>query len=164
MSLGLLVLFFDRAIIINDQGIFTGGSNNLGDLPFHLGAIYAFTEGASFPPDNPNFAGVKFTYPFLADLTTAMFIKFGVGVREAVLVQNVGWAFSLLVVLERLVLKLVNDRLAAKLAPVLLFLSGGLGFVVFLVTILARQKAFSSFSGIYLRTTPSATSSAGAIR
>ena len=140
VSLGLLVLFFDRAIIINDQGIFTGGSNNLGDLPFHLGAIYAFTEGASFPPDNPNFAGVKFTYPFLADLTTAMFIKLGVGVREAMLVKNVGWAFSLLVVLERLVLKLVNDRLAAKLAPVLLFLSGGLGFVVFFGDYLGQTK------------------------
>ncbi len=140
VSLGLLVLFFDRAIIINDQGIFTGGSNNLGDLPFHLGAIYAFTEGASFPPDNPNFAGVKFTYPFLADLTTAMFMKLGVGVREAMLVKNVGWAFSLLVVLERLVLKLVNDRLAAKLAPVLLFLSGGLGFVVFFGDYLGQTK------------------------
>ncbi len=141
----LLVLFFDRAIIINEQGIFTGGSNNLGDLPFHLGAIYAFTEGASFPPDNPNFAGVKFTYPFIADLITAMFIKLGVGVREAMLVQNVGWAFSLLVILERLVLKLVNDRLAAKLAPILLFLSGGLGFVVFFGDYLGQTKSFFEF-------------------
>ncbi len=138
--LGLLVLFFDRAIIINEQGIFTGGSNNLGDLPFHLGAIYAFTEGASFPPDNPNFAGVKFTYPFVADLITAMFMKLGVGVREAMLVQNVGWAFSLLVILERLVLKLLGDAFAAKLAPVLLFLSGGLGFVVFFGDYLGQAK------------------------
>ncbi|MBK9164587.1 MAG: hypothetical protein IPM21_11895 [Acidobacteria bacterium] len=138
--LGLLILFFDRAIIINEQGIFTGGSNNLGDLPFHLGAIYAFTEGASFPPDNPNFAGVKFTYPFIADLITAMFMKLGVGVREAMLVQNVAWAFSLLVVLERLVLKLVGDTLAAKLAPVLLFLSGGLGFVVFFGDYFGQSK------------------------
>lgn len=137
----LLVLFFDRAIIINEQGIFTGGSNNLGDLPFHLGAIYAFTEGANFPPDNPNFAGVKFTYPFVADLITAMFMKLGVGVREAMLVQNVGWAFSLLVILERLVLKLVGDAFAAKLAPVLLFLSGGLGFVAFFGDYFGQAKS-----------------------
>ena len=26
------------------RGIFTGGSQNLGDLPFHLGAIFSFTE------------------------------------------------------------------------------------------------------------------------
>src|SRR5580765_6024027 len=31
----LFVFFFDRAMIVNDLGIFTGGSQDLGDLPFH---------------------------------------------------------------------------------------------------------------------------------
>ncbi|HMS11389.1 MAG TPA: hypothetical protein PKE66_18000, partial [Pyrinomonadaceae bacterium] len=45
--LGLLVLFFDRAIIINDQGIFTGGSKNLWDPPFFLWAVFSFSQGAT---------------------------------------------------------------------------------------------------------------------
>ena len=125
------VFFFDRAMVVNSEGIFTGGSNNLGDLPFHLGIIFGFTEGANFPPQNPSFAGAKFAYPFIADLGTAALVELGAGVREAMLVQNVSWAFALLVIFERFVFRLVNDRFAARLAPVLLFLSGGLGFLWF---------------------------------
>lgn len=141
----LFLFFFDRAMIVNDQGILTGGSNNLGDLPFHLGAIYAFTEGGAFPPDNPNFAGMKFSYPFVADLISAMFVRLGVPVREAMLVQNVAWAFSLLVVLERFVHRLVKDGLAARLAPFLLFFSGGLGFIWFFGDFFAQTKGFFQF-------------------
>jgi uncharacterized integral membrane protein len=125
------VFFFDRAMVVNSEGIFTGGSNNLGDLPFHLGIIFGFTEGANFPPQNPSFAGAKFAYPFIADLGTAALVELGAGVRETMLVQNVSWAFALLVIFERFVFRLVNDRFAARLAPVLLFLSGGLGFLWF---------------------------------
>src|SRR5262245_48846374 len=35
----LFCLFFSQVMYQTPQGIFTGGSNNLGDLPFHLGAI-----------------------------------------------------------------------------------------------------------------------------
>ena len=141
----LFLFFFDRAMIVKDQGIFTGGSQNLGDLPFHLGIIYSFVDGANFPPLNPSFAGAKFAYPFVPDLVTAAFVKLGIGVREAMLAQNVSWAFALLVILERFVLKLVNDRLAAKLAPPLLFFSGGLGFLWFFFDYAAQGKSFFEF-------------------
>lgn len=128
----LLVLFFDRAMIESNGAILTGGSNNLGDLPFHLGAIFSFSDGANFPPENPNWAGARFSYPFIPDLLTASFIKLGIGVRDGMLVQNVSWAFSLLVLLEAYVRRVTGLRTAAKLAPALLFFSGGLGFIWFL--------------------------------
>lgn len=134
------VMFFDRAMMVLPDGIYTGGSNNLGDLPFHLGIIYSFADGANFPPQNPSYAGAKFSYPFIADLGAAAFVKLGAGAREAMLVQNVLWALALLVVLERFVLRLVNDRLAARLAPFLLFLSGGLGFLWFFSDYAAQSK------------------------
>ena len=127
----LFWFFFERAMIETPQGIFTGGSNNLGDLPFHLGAIFGFTDGQNFPPQNPSFANAKFTYPFMADFLTALIVKLGAGVREAMFLQNVFFAFSLLVILERFVFRLTNNRLAGKIAPVLLFFSGGLGFLWF---------------------------------
>ena len=123
--------FFERAMFENTQGIFTGGSQNLGDLPFHLGAIFGFTEGQNFPPENPSFAGARFTYPFMADFLTASMVKLGARVEDAMFVQNVSWAFSLLVILERFVFRVTNNRLAGKIAPALLFFSGGLGFVWF---------------------------------
>jgi hypothetical protein len=127
----VLWFFFERAMIETDQGIFTGGSQNLGDLPFHLGAIFSFTEGNNFPPQNPSFTGAKFTYPFLADFLTACFMKFGTNVREAMLVQNATLGFSLVVLLEKFAFKLTNNKLAGKIAPLLLVFSGGLGFLWF---------------------------------
>ena len=141
----LFCLFFAQAMYETDQGIFTGGSNNLGDLPFHLGAILSFTEGANFPPVNPSWAGARFSYPFIADLLTACFMKLGAPLREAMLVQNVAWAFALLVVLERFVLKLTGDRLSSKIAPALLFLSGGLGFIWFFGDFGAQGKGLVEF-------------------
>ncbi len=141
----LFLFFFERAMFVKDGAIMTGGSNNLGDLPFHLGAIFSFTEANNFPPLNPNFAGAKFTYPFIADLLTAYFVKLGADVKDAMLVQNVAWATALLVLLQRFVFKLVNDRLAARIAPFLLFLSGGLGFIWFFSDFGAQARGFWEF-------------------
>lgn len=124
----LFWLFFGQAMYETPQGIFTGGTQNLGDLPFHLGAIFSFTDGNNFPPQNPSFAGARFSYPFIADLVTAAFIKLGADVKGALFVQNVAWAFSLVILLERLTVRLTGSKLAGRLAPFLLIFSGGLGF------------------------------------
>ncbi|HUF02997.1 MAG TPA: hypothetical protein VMM38_02370 [Aridibacter sp.] len=128
----LFVFFFGRAMIVAADGIYTGGSQNLGDLPYHLGAIFSFSEGCNFPPQNPSFAGATFTYPFAADFLTAVLVSVGAGAASAVLIQNVIWAFALLVILERFVFKVTGDRLAGKLAVPILFFSGGFGFFWFL--------------------------------
>lgn len=141
----LFILFFAQAMYVTDNGIFTGGSNNLGDLPFHLGAILSFTDGANFPPQNPSFAGARFSYPFIADLVTAAFVKLGSGLREAMVVQDIAWAFALFVLLERFVLRLIGDRTAAKLAAPILFFSGGLGFVWFFADLGAQSKGLADF-------------------
>jgi hypothetical protein len=138
----LFFFFFDRVMIETPAGIFTGGSQNLGDLPFHLGAIFSFTDANNFPPENPSFAGARFSYPFIADLVTACFVKLGASVRDAMFVQNVCWAFSLLVTLERFVIRLTGDRLASRLAPALLFFSGGLGFLWFFSDYWSQSKSF----------------------
>ncbi|HSU25299.1 MAG TPA: hypothetical protein VLI65_04920, partial [Pyrinomonadaceae bacterium] len=99
----LFCFFFSQAMYQTPAGIFTGGSNNLGDLPFHLGAIFGFTDGGNLPPQNPSFAGAKFSYPFIADVVTAGFMKLGTDVQSAMVVQDIAWALSLLVILERFV-------------------------------------------------------------
>ncbi|CAN5198650.1 hypothetical protein BH20ACI1_BH20ACI1_25310 [soil metagenome] len=141
----LFYFFFDRAMFEMKGAIFTGGSNNLGDLPFHLGAIFSFTDGDNFPPQNPSYADVKFTYPFIADLIAAGFVKIGANVRDAMLVQNITLAFSLLVILERFTFKFTGNRLAGKIAPVLLFFCGGLGFLWFFKDASQTMKGFYEF-------------------
>lgn len=141
----LFCFFFSQAMYQTTAGIFTGGSNNLGDLPFHLGAIFGFTDGNNLPPQNPSFAGAKFSYPFIADVVTAGFMKLGTDVQSAMVVQDIAWAFSLLVILERFVFRLTGDRLAGKIAPWLLFFSGGLGFIWFFGDYWAQGKGLFDF-------------------
>ncbi len=141
----LFIFFFDRAMFQTSEGIFTGASQNLGDLPFHLGAIFSFTDGVNFPPQNPSYAGTTFSYPFVTDLLTAMLMKFGIGAETAMLAQNVSWAFALLVIFEKLTAKLTGNRLAGKIAPAILFFSGGLGFVLLYKEFGLQDKSFWDF-------------------
>jgi hypothetical protein len=141
----VMFFFFERAMFFTKDGIFTGASQNYGDLPFHLGAIFSFTEGNNFPPENPSYAFAKFTYPFMADLLAACLIKLGAGVREAMLAQNVFFGFALVVLLERFAYKLTQNKLAGKLAPVLLLFCGGLGFVIFLRDYWNYDRGFFNF-------------------
>jgi len=139
----LFYLFFDQTMFVLKDAIHTGGSQNLGDLPYHLGTIFSFTDGNNFPPQNPAWAGAKYTYPFIADFLSACFVKLGSDVRSAMFVQNLGWAFSLFVIVESLVAKMTGNKLAGRFAPVLLFLSGGLGFLWF------AEDMSSSGKGLY---------------
>ncbi len=139
----LFWFFFDQAMYGLKDGIYTGGSQNLGDLPFHLGAILSFTDGNNFPPQNPSWAGARFSYPFIADFLTACFVKLGADIRAAMFVQNVSWAFSLLIILERFTAKVTGSKLAGRIAPALLFFSGGLGFLWFF------KDFWESGKGIY---------------
>ncbi|MGI9055744.1 MAG: hypothetical protein ACR2F2_08090, partial [Pyrinomonadaceae bacterium] len=141
----LFWFFFERAMLETDAGIFTGGSQNLGDLPFHLGAIFSFTDGQNFPPQNPSYADAKFSYPFIADFLTACVMKLGADVKSVMHLQNVAWAFSLLVILERFVFKFTNNKLAGKIAPALLFFSGGLGFLWFFNDFKEQANGFFDF-------------------
>jgi hypothetical protein len=127
----LLWFVFERAYFELPEGIFTGVQNNYGDLPFHLSVITGFARGENFPPQDPTFAGVRFTYPFLVDFVSAMFVRVGANLRDAMLFENFVLALSLVGLLHRWTLSLVRDRLAAAIAPALVLFSGGLGWVRF---------------------------------
>jgi hypothetical protein len=124
----LLWLAFDRAMFELPDGIYTGVQNNYGDLPFHLSIITRFTDGANFPPEDPTFAGARFTYPFIADFVAACFVRAGASLREAMLLENFLLAISFVGLLHRFTLKLTRDHLAGVIAPVLTLFSGGLGW------------------------------------
>lgn len=126
----VLWLFFDRAMIVKPEGIFTGVTNNLGDLPFHLSVITSFTDGNNFPPEDPSFAGARFAYPLLADFVAAAFVRLGASWAGAMFLQNMTMVVGLVAILYRYTWKFTRDRAAALIAPLLLLFSGGLGWVM----------------------------------
>src|SRR6267143_5444274 len=81
-------LIFARAMIERPEGIYTGVLNNFGDLPFHLSVITGFAYGQNFPPEDPTFAGVRFTYPFLTDFISAIFVRCGADLHDSMFIEN----------------------------------------------------------------------------
>ncbi len=128
----LLIFLFSRVVMyVPNDGLHTSPANNYGDLPFHLSVITSFAYGNNLPPENPIFAGGKFTYPFLIDFLTAAFIRLGADWRVAFFIENVPLALALVGLLNFLTYRLTNNRLAARLAPVIFLFNGGLGFLNF---------------------------------
>lgn len=122
---------FDRAMIVApDGGIHTGVDHNLGDLPFHVAIVTGFLHGDNFPPEHPELAGARLTYPFLNDFLSAVLMKAGAPLRAAFFVPNVLLAFSLVALLFRWSAHLTRERAAAVIAPALVLLSGGFGFLL----------------------------------
>jgi hypothetical protein len=141
-ALGLVVLWqvFARAMFVRADGIYSGVTHNFGDLPLHLGVVARFAYGENFPPEHPAYAGIPFTYHFLADFLTAMFVRSGAPLREALVVPSVLVAAAFVGLLYRWTADLTGSRIAAWLAPPLVLLSGGFGWWLF-VTEAARHDA-----------------------
>lgn len=121
---------FNRTMIVDDEGISTGLLNNFGDLPFHLSVITGFAYGNNFPPEDPTYAGVRFTYPFLTDFISAIFVRCGADLRQSMFIENFVLALSFVGLLHRWALVMLKDRLAAVITPLLVLLNGGLGWTL----------------------------------
>ena len=124
----LLAMVFGRAVFERPDGIYTGVTNNLGDLPLHFQVINSFTQGHNLPPEDPTFAGVRFAYPFLIDFLAAMLVRAGAGIIFAMWLQNMVMAMAFVGLLHYWTLLLTRSRLAGVIAPLLVLFSGGLGW------------------------------------
>jgi len=124
----LLCTLFSFSVYQTPDGIYTGVTNNLGDLTLHLQVINSFVHGQNFPPQDPTFAGVRFAYPFLCDVFTAMLIHAGAGTITAMWLQGVVLSLALAGLLHYWTLLLTRSHLAGLIAVALVLFSGGLGW------------------------------------
>src|SRR6516225_11291050 len=92
----LLWRVFDRVMFESGGEVFTAFVNNLGDLPFHLQVISSFVHGHNFPPEDPTYAGARFTYPFISDVIAAVFVRCGATLRGSMFVENIVLIVALL--------------------------------------------------------------------
>ena len=121
---------FSRAVIQDATGLSTGLLNNFGDLPFHLSVITSFAFGNNFPPEDPTYAGVRFTYPFISDFVSAVFVRCGADLRDSMFIENFILALSFVGLVHRWALVMLRDKLAAVITPLLALLNGGMGWLL----------------------------------
>jgi hypothetical protein len=121
---------FSRAVIEDSTGLSTGLLNNFGDLPFHLSVITSFAFGNNFPPEDPTYAGVRFTYPFISDFVSAVFVRCGADLRESMFIENYILGLAFVGLIHRWALVMLRDKLAAIITPLIVLLNGGMGWTL----------------------------------
>lgn len=104
------------------------GQSTYGDLNLHLSIITGL-RSAAFPPDYSIYPGELLAYPFLTDSLSTSMMLFGMELRGAVLLPS-----ALLLFLTFSGYCLLAGRISetcggARLAVLLFFLNGGLGFL-----------------------------------
>src|SRR5579859_189600 len=144
----LLAIVFSRAVFERPDGIYTGVTNNLGDLPLHLQIINSFTQGQNLPPQDPTYAGVRFAYPFLVDFLTAMLVHAGASVIFAMWLQNMVLALALVGLLHYWTILLTRNRLAGIIAPLLVLFSGGMGWWLLFSDVSSGEGFFSTMANL----------------
>ncbi|HET7217683.1 MAG TPA: hypothetical protein VFJ02_06525 [Vicinamibacterales bacterium] len=128
LGVALLWRVAGRSMFVRADGIYTGVSHNIGDLPFHLTVMSRFLYGQNFPPEHPSFAGAGFTYPFLSDVLGAMQLAVGGSSRAAIVWPLFALLIAFAALLFRWTLELTASRTAAFLSLPIAFFSGGLGW------------------------------------
>ncbi len=136
---------FQRAMIELPDGFYTGLLNNFGDLPFHISVITSFAFGNNYPPQDPTYAGVKFTYPFLTDFISAIFVRCGASLRQAMFLENYVVAVAFVGLLHRWAFLLLRNKLAAVITPLLVILNGGFGWVMLVAATMENRGGWTSF-------------------
>src|SRR5215217_1254328 len=134
---------FSRAVMEDNTGLSTGLLNNFGDLPFHLSVITSFVFGNNFPPEDPTYAGVRFTYPFLSDFVSAVFVRCGADLRESIFIENYFLGLAFVGLVHRWAIVMLRNRLAAIITPLIVLLNGGMGWT------LLFEKAGSNEGGLF---------------
>ena len=144
----LLVAAFRQSAVETAAGIQTRSVANRLDLTLHLGIISGFMWGNGFPPVHPEYAHAPLTYPFLADLATAVLATAGATLVQAVVLQSVILAVALVGVIYYWAHRLTSSRAAALLAPPLVLFGSGLGWLIML------QDAYASADWGFLLALP----------
>lgn len=119
----------DRNFFAAADGLYIGNVNNLGDLPYHVQITTSFAYGDNYPPQNPVYAGSGFSYHYIADFLAATFVAAGASLVETMLIMNFVLLLGLFALVHRWVAELTGNQVAARIAPLLLAFSGGLGWL-----------------------------------
>ncbi len=110
------------------EGSLHAGQSTYGDLPLHL-SIAASLRNKQLPPIYSIYPNERLSYPFLMDSLSTSFMLFGSSLRFSMIFPAAVMMLLVFAGFMLLALSLSEERRAAALASLLLFINGGLGFI-----------------------------------
>ncbi len=121
-----LELLSTHMLLPIDGDLYSGGST-WADLAVHLTMITSFTErGLDTILNNPIYFGSKLSYPFIPDLITAIFYKFGLSLRLSLLIPSFIFLMLLVYSIYKLSFKITKKKILSLTVPFLFFFNGTL--------------------------------------
>lgn len=144
-------LFFTHTLASKDGALHVGQST-FGDLPLHLGFVTSIGEQGFFPPQYSILPGTQVGYPFLCDSISATFYVLGASLRFSMLLPAI-FAYALVLLgVYCFFQSWLRDYRIVRLATLLFFIGGGLGFVYFFDQAKTQPDLFRSIFEAFYKT------------
>lgn len=121
-------------VSIRKEGLYLGHPNAWSDWSLHIAIanIFAYKDPSFWFSYHPLFADGRFTYPFLMDLISGIFMRLGFPLTFSFIFPSIIFALLMLTSLYFLYFLISNSKKQALLAINIFLFSSGLGFLSFL--------------------------------
>lgn len=133
--LSALILFgtlWPRVLYQENQNIYTVGTSGVwGDWAAHSAYVSHFAYSDTISLEHPLYAGIKFSYTFMPDFLSAIFIKLGLDIISSMIVPGFVFSMALVILLYYFSFRLSKKESVAALTVLLFIFNGGLGFLYF---------------------------------
>jgi hypothetical protein len=135
------IIFWSQAITIDTAGNIVANHVNIwGDWAAHftMGSRMAFDKLILL--QSPFIVGKSFSYPFVANLISAILIRLGIGFFNSFIIPSFIFSLATIWALFFFYQKIFKSSLTAIVASLLFLLNGGLGFVYFIKDIIESKN------------------------
>lgn len=134
----LMVVWLSRSILYFDQAgnLMTGWRTVWGDWAAHLSYTTSFVTGNT-PAELPILSGHPFSYPFLSDYLSSIYLRLGIDLIPSLVWPSVLAMTAVCLGLVTLSRSVFDKEAPGVLASYLLFGSGGLGWLFWLRDLVA---------------------------
>lgn len=138
----IFIPLFKSHMIHQESGDYYTGGATWGDLAFHITLVNSFALGENFPPQNPVFSGTRLTYAPLIDFLSAIFVKSGSSIQQALYIPGIIFAEVIFLLMFLFSFQLTKKFFISVITPVLFIFNGGIGLIYFVADIEKEGKDF----------------------
>ena len=133
---------FLHTISLRKDGLYFGHPNAWSDWSLHVAIanIFAYKDPSVWFSYHPLFADGKFTYPFLMDFISGIFMRLGFSLTFSFIFPSIIFSLLMIISLYFLFYLISNSKNQSLLAINIFLLSSGMGFLNFISDFLKRPK------------------------
>ncbi len=113
--------------------------NTFGDIQYHLAMINSFSLGKNFPPQNPIYAGVRLSYPFMIDFYSAVFRTVDLNLQYSLIIPGLIFGICFFSFFILFAYRFLKSGIGALISLLIFAFNGGLGGYLVL-----KEAIFSS--------------------